>query len=114
MTTGAGVSAWATRIFDWPCGSFSQSSMKRRAEAVPLGEGHQGLGAVVEVLAQHLVLGALGAVEGEVEEAVRGRTRPTWARHSSITSIGEWEKTLCACTTSKWSLGQEVQGEVAR
>ncbi|CAM5641213.1 hypothetical protein SGLAM104S_09491 [Streptomyces glaucescens] len=27
-------------------------------------------------------------------------TGPTWARHSSMTSSGEWEKTLCACTTS--------------
>ena len=40
-------------------------------QAVPAGQRHQGLGPVVEVLAQHLVLGALGPVEGEVEEAVR-------------------------------------------
>lgn len=40
-------------------------------QAVPPGQGHQGLGPVVEVLAQHLVLGALGPVEGEVEEAGR-------------------------------------------
>ena len=39
-------------------------------QAVPVGQGHQGLGPVVEVFAQHLVFGALGPVEGEVEEAV--------------------------------------------
>src|SRR5216117_3915601 len=37
-------------------------------QAVPPGQRHQRLGLVVEVLAQHVVLGALGPVEGEVEE----------------------------------------------
>jgi hypothetical protein len=37
-------------------------------QAVPDGQRHQGLGPVVEVLAQHVVLGTLGPVEGEVEE----------------------------------------------
>jgi hypothetical protein len=40
-------------------------------QAVPAGQRHQGFGPVVEVLAQHMVLGALGPVEGEVEEAAR-------------------------------------------
>jgi hypothetical protein len=40
-------------------------------KAVPARQRYQGLGPVVEVLTQHLVLGALGAVEGEVEETVR-------------------------------------------
>jgi hypothetical protein len=42
-----------------------------RVQAVPAGRRHQGLGPVVEVPAQHVVLGAVGAIEGEVEEAVR-------------------------------------------
>ena len=40
-------------------------------QAVPVGQCHQGLGPVVEILAQHVVFGALSPVEGEVEEAVR-------------------------------------------
>jgi hypothetical protein len=40
-------------------------------QPVPVSQPHQGLGPVVEILAQHLVLGALGPVEGEVEETVR-------------------------------------------
>src|SRR5580692_6760421 len=40
-------------------------------QAVLGGECDEGLGAVVEVLVQDLVLGAFGAVEGEVEEGVR-------------------------------------------
>ncbi len=40
-------------------------------QAVPLGQRHQGLGPVVEVLAQHLMLRPLGPVEGEVEETAR-------------------------------------------
>src|SRR6185312_735893 len=40
-------------------------------QAVPPGQRHQRLGPVVEVLAQHVVLRALGPVEGEVEEAAR-------------------------------------------
>ena len=38
---------------------------------MPTGQRHQRLGPVVEVLAQHVVLRALGLVEGEVEEAAR-------------------------------------------
>jgi len=40
-------------------------------QTVPAGQRHQGLGPVVEVLAQHVVLRAVGAVEGEVEEPAR-------------------------------------------
>jgi hypothetical protein len=40
-------------------------------QAVPAGQRHERLGPVVEVLAQHVVLGSLGPVEGEVEEAAR-------------------------------------------
>src|ERR1700677_1255843 len=40
-------------------------------QAVLGGECDEGLGAVVEVLVQDLVLGAFGAVEGEVEEGIR-------------------------------------------
>ena len=37
-------------------------------KAVLGGQRHQGFGPVVEVLAQDVMLGAFGAVEGEVEE----------------------------------------------
>jgi hypothetical protein len=40
-------------------------------QAVPSGQRHQGFGPVVEVLVQHLMLGAFGSVEGEVEESAR-------------------------------------------
>ena len=40
-------------------------------QAVAAGQRHEGLGPVVEVFAQHVVLGAVGTVEGEVEEAAR-------------------------------------------
>ena len=45
--------------------------MNVACEAVLGGESDERLGPVVEVLAQHVVLGALGPVEGEVEEAAR-------------------------------------------
>jgi len=45
-------------------------------QAVPARQRNEGLGAVVEVLVQHLVLGATGAVEGEVEESVRPHDPP--------------------------------------
>src|SRR5215472_15713291 len=40
-------------------------------QAVAAGEVDERLGAVIEVFAQHLVLRAFGAVEGEVEHAAR-------------------------------------------
>ncbi len=61
-------------------------------QAVPVGQRHQGLGPVVEVLAQHLVLGALGPVEGEVEETARLHDPPDVRQASSMISRGEREE----------------------
>ena len=41
-----------------------------RVDAVLTGEPEQSLRAVLEVLAQDMVLGTLGPAEGEVEDAV--------------------------------------------
>src|ERR1022692_110568 len=63
-------------------GSFPvrhQGSIK----AVLCCERDQGLGPVVEVLVHHVVLGAVGAVEGEVEEAAR-RHDPAHMRQALI------------------------------
>jgi hypothetical protein len=56
-------------------------------QAVPPGQRHQGLGPVVEVLAQHVVLGALGPVEGEVEEAARLHD-PADVRQALVDDLG--------------------------
>lgn len=70
-----------------PPGVSRGSSTARAAELLPVRHGtggetvfprqrDQGLRAVVEVLAEHLVLLALGAVEGEVEPAARREHPP--------------------------------------
>src|ERR1022692_2824424 len=46
-------------------------SHESRLKAMLGGERDQGLGPVVEVLMQHVMLGPLGPVEGEVEEPAR-------------------------------------------
>ena len=52
-------------------------------QAVAAGQRHEGLGPVVEVLAEHVVLGAVGPVEGEVEEAA-GLHHPSDVREALL------------------------------
>ena len=56
-------------------------------QVVAAGQRHQGLCPVVEVFAQHLVLVALGPVEGEVEETVRLHDPPD-VRQALLDDLG--------------------------
>jgi hypothetical protein len=56
-------------------------------QAVAAGQRHEGLGPVVEVFAQHVVLGAVGPVEGEVEEAA-GLHHSSYVREALLDNFG--------------------------
>jgi hypothetical protein len=84
-----------------------------RPQAVPGGQVDQRLGPVVEVLAQHLVLGALGPVEGEVEEPVRGHDPPDGAQALVDDLDGRVREHAVRVHHGELAVGQERQAHVA-
>jgi hypothetical protein len=83
-----------------------------RVQAVPGGQGGQRLGAVVEVLAQHLMLGALGPVEGEVEEAV-GSHDPRDGAQALVDDLdGRVREDAVRVHHGEPAVGQETQAHV--
>jgi hypothetical protein len=83
-----------------------------RVQPVPVGQGDQRLGPVIEVLAQHVMLGALGPVEGEVEEAVGGHDPPDGAQALVDDLDGRVREHAVRVHHGEPAVGQEVQVHV--